>query len=122
MLDKKAKTRIINKYKTHDTDTGSTSVQVAILTEEIKQLSDHLKDHKQDHSSRRGLLKKVSERRRLLKYLQKEDEKKFQEIAKKLKLKIAKKMIADEEEKQRIQAEIEAKQAEREAAKLENNK
>ena len=70
MLDKKAKTRIINKYKTHDTDTGSTSVQVAILTEEIKQLSDHLKDHKQDHSSRRGLLKKVSERRRLLKYLQ----------------------------------------------------
>lgn len=122
MLDKKAKTRIINKFKVHDTDTGSTSVQVAILTEEIKQLSDHLKDHKQDHSSRRGLLKKVSERRRLLKYLQKEDEKKFQEIAKKLKLKIAKKMIADEEEKQRIQAELEAKIAAREAAKLENSK
>ncbi|MCK5211157.1 30S ribosomal protein S15 [Candidatus Parcubacteria bacterium] len=122
MLDKKAKTRIINKFKVHDTDTGSTSVQVAILTEEIKQLSDHLKDHKQDHSSRRGLLKKVSERRRLLKYLQKEDEKKFQEIAKKLKLKIAKKMIADEDEKRRIQAELEAKIAEREAAKLENGK
>jgi len=122
MLDKKAKTRIINKFKVHDTDTGSTSVQVAILTEEIKQLSDHLKDHKQDHSSRRGLLKKVGERRRLLKYLQKEDEKKFQEIAKKLKLKIAKKMIADEDEKRRIQAELEAKIAEREAAKLENSK
>ena len=122
MLDKKAKTRIINKFKGHDTDTGSTSVQVAILTEEIKQLSDHLKDHKQDHSSRRGLLKKVSERRRLLKYLQKEDEKKFQEIAKKLKLKIAKKMIADEDEKRRIEAELEAKIAEREAAKLENSK
>ena len=122
MLDKKAKTRIINKFKVHDTDTGSTSVQVAILTEEIKQLSDHLKDHKQDHSSRRGLLKKVSERRRLLKYLQKEDEKKFQEIAKKLKLKIAKKMIADEDEKRRIEAELEAKIAEREAAKLENGK
>ena len=122
MLDKKAKTRIINKFKVHDTDTGSTSVQVAILTEEIKQLSDHLKDHKQDHSSRRGLLKKVGERRRLLKYLQKEDEKKFHEIAKKLKLKIAKKMIADEDEKRRIEAELEAKIAEREAAKLENSK
>ena len=122
MLDKKAKTRIINRFKVHDTDTGSTSVQVAILTEEIKQLSDHLKDHKQDHSSRRGLLKKVGERRRLLKYLQKEDEKKFQEIAKKLKLKIAKKMIADEDEKRRIEAELEAKIAEREAAKLENGK
>ena len=58
MLDKKAKIRIINKYKVHDTDTGSTPVQIAILTEEIKQLSDHLKAHKHDHSSRRGLLKK----------------------------------------------------------------
>lgn len=131
MLDKKKKTRIINKYKVHDSDTGSTPVQVAILTEEIKQLSDHLKFHKHDHSSRRGLLKKVGERRRLLKYLQKEDEKMFQEIAKKLKLKIAKKMNDDEEEKKRIEAEIEAKQnakiaemAEAEKAKEEekNNK
>jgi small subunit ribosomal protein S15 len=110
MLDKKLKTRIINKYKVHDSDTGSTPVQIAILTEEIKQLSDHLKFHKHDHSSRRGLLKKVGERRRLLKYLQKEDEKMFEDIAKKLKLKIAKKMIDDEEEKKRIEAEIEAKQ------------
>lgn len=111
MLDKKAKNRIINRYKTHENDTGSTPVQIAILTEEIKQLSDHLKSHKKDHSSRRGLLKKVGERRRLLKYLQKEDEKKFEEIAKKLKLKIAKKMIDDEEEKRRIEEELEAKQA-----------
>ena len=91
MLDKKAKQKIINKFKIHDNDTGSTQVQAAILTEEIKDLSDHLKRHKHDHSSRRGLLKKVSERRRLLKYLQKEDELAFNELAKKLKLKIAKK-------------------------------
>ena len=124
MLDKKKKTRIINKYKVHDSDTGSTPVQVAILTEEIKQLSDHLKFHKHDHSSRRGLLKKVGERRRLLKYLQKEDEKMFQDIAKKLKLKIAKKMIDDEEEKRRIEAEIEAKQNAKiaEAAEIEKAK
>lgn len=99
MLDKKLKQRIIGKFQTHKDDTGSTQVQIAILTEEIKQLTDHLKKHKHDHSSRRGLLKKVGERRRLLKYLQKEDEKAFQDIAIKLKLNIAKKMIADEEER-----------------------
>ena len=101
MLDKKIKQRIISKFKIHDSDTGSTQVQVAILTEEIKQLTEHLKRHKHDHSSRRGLLKKVGERRRLLKYLQKEDEKAFVELSAKLKLKIAKKMIDDEEERRR---------------------
>jgi len=106
MLDKNAKQKIISKFKIHDNDTGSTQVQVAILTEEIRDLSDHLKRHKHDHSSRRGLLKKVGERRRLLKYLQKEDELAFNELAKKLKLKIAKKMIEDEEEKKRIEEEI----------------
>ena len=85
-------------------------MQIAILTEEIKQLSDHLKLHRQDNSSRRGLLKKVGERRRLLKYLQKEDEKSFVELATKLKLKISKKMIEDEQEKMRIEQEILAKQ------------
>ncbi len=110
MLDKKTKQKIINKFKTHENDTGSTQVQVAILTEEIKQLTEHLKIHKHDHSSRRGLLKKVGERRRLLKYLQKENEKSFIKIAKKLKLKIAKKMIEDEEAKKRIEEEILAKQ------------
>ncbi len=94
----------------HENDTGSPQVQIAILTEEIKQLSDHLKQHKHDHSSRRGLLKKVNERRRLLKYLQKEDEKEFGEIAKRLKLKIAKKMIAEEEEKRRIEEEFLARE------------
>ena len=110
MLDKKIKQKIINKFKIHATDTGSTPVQIAILTEEIKQLSDHLKEHKHDHSSRRGLLRKVGERRRLLKYLQKEDEKQFEDVAKKLKLKIAKKMIEEEQEKQRAEQEILAKQ------------
>jgi len=110
MLDKKVKQKIINKFKVHENDTGSTQVQTAILSEEIKQLTDHLKQHKHDHSSRRGLLKKVGERRRLLKYLQKEDEKAFQELAKKLKLKIAKKMIEDEQEKLKKEQELLANQ------------
>jgi len=109
MLDKKTKQKIINKYKVHETDTGSTQVQIAILTEEIKLLADHLKLHKHDHSSRRGLLKKVGERRRLLKYLQKEDEKSFMDLAGKLKLKIAKKMIEDEQERLRQEQELLAK-------------
>ncbi len=106
MLDKKAKQKIINKFKTHETDTGSSQVQIAILTEEIKQLAEHLKRHKHDHSSRRGLLKKVGERRRLLKYLQKENEEQFKELAKKLNLKIAKKMVEDEEERKKREEEI----------------
>ncbi|OQA39515.1 MAG: 30S ribosomal protein S15 [Parcubacteria group bacterium ADurb.Bin316] len=106
MLDKKNKQKIISKFKVHDNDTGSTQVQIAILTEEIRLLSDHLKQHKHDHSSRRGLLKKVGERRRLLKYLQKENEESFMELAKKLKLKIAKKMIDDEEERIRKEEEL----------------
>jgi len=110
MLDKKNKQKIINKFKTHETDTGSTQVQAAILTEEIKQLTEHLKQHKHDHSSRRGLLKKVGERRRLLKYLQKEDSNAFEDLAKKLKLKIAKRMIEEEQEKLRTEQELLAKQ------------
>ncbi|HAM88746.1 MAG: 30S ribosomal protein S15 [Candidatus Falkowbacteria bacterium GW2011_GWC2_38_22] len=106
MLAKEAKQRIINKFKIHKNDTGSSQVQIAILTAEIEELSEHLKIHKHDHSSRRGLLKKVGERRRLLKYLQKEDENSFMDIAKKLKLKIAKKMIEEEDEKKRIEAEM----------------
>jgi small subunit ribosomal protein S15 len=104
MLDKASKQKIITKFKIHPTDTGSTQVQIAILTEEIKRLTEHLQKHKHDQSSRRGLIRKVSERRQLLKYLQKEDEKSFNEIATRLKLKIAKKMIVDEEEKKRLEA------------------
>ena len=109
MLDKKIKQKIISKFKVHDNDTGSTQVQIAILTEEIKELSEHLKKHKHDHSSRRGLLKKVGERRKLLKYLQKEDEKSFADLAKRLKLKIAKKLIEEEDERLRLEQELMAK-------------
>lgn len=87
MLTKKEKDKIIEKYKTHASDTGSSEVQIAILTEEIKQLTKHLQDHKKDFSSRRGLLKKVGLRRRLLKYLEKENLQSYENLIAKLKLK-----------------------------------
>jgi small subunit ribosomal protein S15 len=87
MLDKNRKDAIIKKYKTHTNDTGSSQVQIAILSEEIKELTEHLKIHKKDHSSRRGLLRKVSLRRSLLKYLAKEDLAAYEDLIKKLKIK-----------------------------------
>lgn len=87
MLDKKAKEKLIAKFATHKGDTGSTQVQSAILTEEINRLAEHLQMHKKDHSSRRGLIKKVGERRRLLRYLASEDAKAYEELSKKLKIK-----------------------------------
>lgn len=87
MLSKKKKDAIIRKFCTHDHDTGSPQVQIAVLSEEVRELSEHLKTHRQDYSSRRGLLRKVSMRRRLLRYLQREDEKAYEELVKKLKLK-----------------------------------
>lgn len=72
-LDAKKKTEIINTYATHPGDTGSPEVQIAVLTERIKDLTEHLKDHKHDHHSRRGLLLLVGQRRRLLQYLAKKD-------------------------------------------------
>ncbi len=101
MLDKKNKEKIIKKFRVHDTDTGSPQVQIAILTEEIKELTEHLKKHKHDFSSRRGLLKKVGERRKLLKYLQKENAEEFKELSEKLKLKIAQKLMEEEEEEKK---------------------
>ncbi len=101
MLDKKAKEKIIKKFRVHDTDTGSPQVQIAILTEEIKELTEHLKKHKHDFSSRRGLLKKVGERRKLLKYLQKESAEQFLDLAEKLKLKIAVRLREEEEEEKK---------------------
>lgn len=86
MLDKKAKDKIIEKFRVHPTDTGSPQVQIAILTAEIKELIKHLKMHKKDFSSRRGLLKKVGERRRLLKYLEGENKKAHEALLEKLKL------------------------------------
>jgi small subunit ribosomal protein S15 len=88
-LSKEDKDKIIKKYKTHESDTGSSEVQIAILTTEIEQLTEHLKTHKKDFSSRRGLLKKVGQRRRLLRYLQKDNPTSFDEIVKKLKLKVS---------------------------------
>lgn len=109
MLDKNLKQGIIEKFRQHEGDTGSTQVQIAILTEEIKQLTDHLQKHRHDFSSRRGLLRKVGERRRLLKYLQKEDEQSFLDLAAKLNLRIAKKMAIEEEDRKRLEAELMAK-------------
>ena len=68
-LTKDEKTKIIEKFRINDTDTGSAEVQIAILTEEIKQLTEHLKTHIHDYHSRRGLLKKVGQRRNMLGYL-----------------------------------------------------
>ncbi len=87
MLEKSKKEKVIKKFRTHDADTGSPQVQIAILTEEIKELTKHLKTHRKDFSSRRGLVKKVSERRRLLKYLERENEKAYHEILEELGLK-----------------------------------
>ena len=113
MLDKKNKEKIIKKFRVHDTDTGSSQVQIAILTEEIKELTEHLKKHKHDFSSRRGLLKKVGERRKLLKYLQKESAEQFKELTDKLKLKIADKLIEEEEEEKKKEKKyIEAEESE----------
>ena len=86
MLTPDKKKKIIEKYRTHATDTGSPQVQIAILTEEVKELTEHLKMHKKDHSSRRGLIKKVGERRRLMKYLKREDGKGCDELMAKLKV------------------------------------
>lgn len=87
MLNIKKKQKIIEKFQTHGSDTGSPQVQIAILTSEIEELTKHMRDHKKDFSSRRGLIKKVNERRRLLKYLEREDEKTFLKIKKELDLK-----------------------------------
>lgn len=89
MLTPKQKQEIIKKFRVHKDDTGSPEVQIAILTEEIAQVSEHLKIHKKDNHSRRGLLKMVGNRRRLMRYLKGEDEKRWKKIAEKLKIKIS---------------------------------
>ena len=81
-----AKTNTIETFKTHAKDTGSADVQIALLTERINHLTGHLQTNKKDHSSRRGLLLMVSQRRRLLEYLQTVDLTRYQTVAKKLKL------------------------------------
>jgi len=98
MLSPQKKQRIINKFKTHAKDTGSAEVQIAILTEEIKDLTKHLRAHKHDHSSRHGLLKKLGERRRLLRYLESDNQENFEKLVKELKIKISRKIKSEEEE------------------------
>ena len=85
-LNKEVKTKVITDYHRHDTDTGSPEVQVAILTSRILQLTDHLRTHKHDESSRRGLLKLVGTRRRLLAYLRRNDYQRYLALTDQLKL------------------------------------
>jgi small subunit ribosomal protein S15 len=73
VLEAEKKREIIDTYRTHETDTGSSEVQIALLTERIRYLTEHFKTHKKDHHSRRGLLKLVGQRRRLLNYLRDTD-------------------------------------------------
>ena len=80
MLDGVTKQRITEEYRIHQTDTGSTEVQVAVITERIKQITDHLRVQKKDVHSRRGLVTLVSKRRRLLNYLTKEDVNRYQTL------------------------------------------
>ena len=84
MLASAKKTDIIEKFRTHDSDTGSPEVQIAILSERIGQLTEHFKEHKKDHGSRRGLLMMVSRRRRLLDYLKKYDSERYKTVITKL--------------------------------------
>ena len=84
MITKTEKTAVIEANKTHEGDTGSPEVQIAILTERIRQLTEHLKVHKQDNHSRRGLLKMVGKRRRLLDYLAKKDIERYRALIAKL--------------------------------------
>jgi small subunit ribosomal protein S15 len=83
-MSKDRKTGIIGDYKTHDGDTGSPEVQIALLSERINYLTEHFKTHVKDHHSRRGLLKLVGQRRRLLDYLKGKDAARYSELIKKL--------------------------------------
>ncbi len=87
MLKAEAKKKVVEKYRVHDSDTGSSSVQIAVLSEEINRLSEHLKTHKKDNHSRRGLLKMVSKRKSLLDYLSRQNKEQYLALTKKLGLK-----------------------------------
>ena len=84
MIEKEKKQAIIEEYKTHEADTGSTEVQVAILTARIRELTEHMKVHQKDFHSRRGLLIMVGKRRRLLQYLKSRDFNRYQTLIKRL--------------------------------------
>ena len=84
MLEAEEKRVLIDEYKKHEMDTGSTEVQVALLSKDITKLTEHLKTHEKDHHTRRGLLMKVGKRRRLLNYLKKEDVERYRTLIKSL--------------------------------------
>ncbi|MCC2684133.1 MAG: rpsO [Paenibacillaceae bacterium] len=83
-LTQERKTQLIQDFKVHDTDTGSPEVQIAILTENIVNLTEHLREHKKDHHSRRGLLKMVGQRRKLLVYLKNKDVQRYSALIERL--------------------------------------
>lgn len=83
-LSQDRKQELVEEFKTHENDTGSPEVQVAILTEQINTLNEHLRDHKKDHHSRRGLLKMVGKRRNLLTYLRNKDVQRYRTLINKL--------------------------------------
>ena len=83
-MDQAVKAEVKNEYKLHEQDTGSSDVQVALLTARIKELTEHLKIHKKDHSTRRGLIMMVNKRRKLLTYLQRRDDGHYKELIGKL--------------------------------------
>lgn len=87
MISAKEKNDVISKFRVHETDTGSSDVQIAVLSEEIGRLADHLQKHPKDNHSRRGLLKMVAHRKQLLSYLSREHEDRYQVVIKKLGLK-----------------------------------
>ncbi|AJC96343.1 30S ribosomal protein S15 [Staphylococcus hyicus] len=83
-ISQERKNELIKQYRTHESDTGSPEVQIAVLTAEINALNDHLRTHKKDHHSRRGLLKMVGRRRHLLNYLREKDIQRYRELIKSL--------------------------------------
>ncbi|TWT04558.1 MULTISPECIES: 30S ribosomal protein S15 [unclassified Planomicrobium] len=83
-ITQERKNELINEFKVHETDTGSAEIQIAILTEDINNLNEHLRTHKKDHHSRRGLFKMVGRRRNLLKYLRENDVQRYRELISKL--------------------------------------
>lgn len=97
MIKKDKKSKIVKAYGVHKDDTGSSEVQVAILTERIKELTAHLKENPKDNHSRRGLLQMVAKRKKLLKDIQGRDEERYEKIAKSLKLKITKSIKGKED-------------------------
>ncbi|HUR36983.1 MAG TPA: 30S ribosomal protein S15 [Terriglobales bacterium] len=84
MLAREKKQSVISQYRTHQTDTGSPQVQIAVLSERIGELTEHFKTHQKDHASRRGLLMMVSRRRRLLDYLKSHDSESYKDVIQKL--------------------------------------